>query len=136
MELVAEPDVYSPSIDDTGNYVDKIPSFNIIKKGIQCPCGSRKDKLYDKHSVFAQHIKTKHHQKWLTELNNNRINHYIENESLKTTLQNQRVIIANLEKEVQKKNMTIDYLTQQLLQYTQPQQNKNTKIVADLLDFD
>ena len=32
MELVMEPDLYSPSIDDTGNYVDKIPSFHIIKK--------------------------------------------------------------------------------------------------------
>jgi len=27
MELVTEPDLYSPSINDIGNYVDKIPSF-------------------------------------------------------------------------------------------------------------
>ena len=32
MELVIEPDVYSPSIGENGNYVDKIPSFNLIKK--------------------------------------------------------------------------------------------------------
>jgi inner membrane protein involved in colicin E2 resistance len=133
MELVTEPDIYSPSIDDMGNYVDKIPSFTIIKKGIQCPCASRKEKIYDKHNVFSQHIKTKHHKKWLQELNTNRANHYIENETLKTTLQNQRLIIANLEKEIQKKTMTIDYLTQQLIQQ---QQNKNTKQVANLLDFD
>jgi inner membrane protein involved in colicin E2 resistance len=133
MELVTEPDIYSPSIDDMGNYVDKIPSFKIIKKGIQCPCGSRKDKCYDTYNVFSSHIKTKHHQKWLAELNTNRANHYIESENLKTTLQNQRLIIANLEKEIQKKNMTIDYLTQQLIQQ---QHNKNTKQVANLLDFD
>ena len=30
MELVVESDIYSPSIDDKGNYVDKIPSFNIF----------------------------------------------------------------------------------------------------------
>ena len=33
MELVVEPDVYSPSIGENGNYVDKIPAFNLIKKG-------------------------------------------------------------------------------------------------------
>ena len=42
MELVTEPDVYSPSIDNNGNYIDIIPSFNIINKGVSCPCGSRK----------------------------------------------------------------------------------------------
>ena len=30
MELVVEPDVYSPSIDENGNYIDKIPSFSLI----------------------------------------------------------------------------------------------------------
>ena len=47
MELVVESDIYSPSVDDKGNYVDKIPSFNIIKNGLRCPCGTRKDKTYD-----------------------------------------------------------------------------------------
>lgn len=129
MDLVTEPDMYSPSIDDAGNYIDKIPHFAILKKGVRCPCGSRKDKCYDTHSIFAAHIKTKHHQKWLQELNINRANYYVENENLKTTLQNQRIIIANLEKEIQKKSMTIDYLTQQLIA-----KHKNT--VTDLLDFD
>ena len=32
MQLVTEPDIYSPSLDELGNYIDKIPSFNIIKK--------------------------------------------------------------------------------------------------------
>ena len=133
MELITEPDVYSPSIDDLGNYVDKIPSFTTIKKGIRCPCGSRKDKCYESSSTFSAHIKTKHHQKWLADINTNRANYYVENETLKNTLQNQRLIIANLEKEIQKKSMTIDYLTQQLLH----QSKQNTaKTVSNLLDFD
>jgi len=37
MELATEPDTYSPSIDDMGNYIDKIPSFANIKHGIRCP---------------------------------------------------------------------------------------------------
>ena len=28
MDLIAESDIYTPSIDDKGNYIDKIPSFN------------------------------------------------------------------------------------------------------------
>lgn len=135
MELITEPDIYSPSIDDMGNYVDKIPSFTIIKKGIQCPCGSRKDKVYDTHSVFSKHIKSLHHQKWLADINTNRANFYLENQTLKNTLQNQRLIIANLEKEIKKKSMTIDYLTEQLVQQSKPLSN-NTTMVSNLLDFD
>jgi inner membrane protein involved in colicin E2 resistance len=135
MELVTEPDLYSPSIDDMGNYVDKIPPFSIIKKGIRCPCGSRKDKTYDTHSIFSAHIKTKHHQKWLQELNTNRANHYIENEKLKNALQNQRMIIANLEKELQKRSMTIDYLTQHLTTANTYKVNHQQN-VNNLLDFD
>ena len=28
MDLIVEPDIYAPGIDDKGNYIDKIPSFN------------------------------------------------------------------------------------------------------------
>jgi hypothetical protein len=124
MELIVQPDIYSPSIDDNGNYIDKIPSFYYIK-GLNCPCGTRKDKSYDSYSCFSAHTKTKCHQKWLTNLNLNKANYYAENEKLKETVQNQRLIIAKLEKEIRTKIMTIDYLTQQIVKPT-----------ANLLDFD
>jgi hypothetical protein len=133
MELVTEPDLYSPSIDDKGNYVDKIPSFARIKKGLSCPCGARKDKVYETYSVFSGHIKTKNHQKWLENLNLNKANYYIENEQLKETLQNQRIIIAKMEKEIIIKSKTIDYLTNQL---TAPSNFSHTNVVTNLLDFD
>ena len=129
MDLVVQPDVYSPSIDTAGNYIDKIPSFNITK-GIYCLCGARKDKIYETRTTFSNHTKTKIHQLWLESLNLNKANYYIENEELKITLNNQKLIIARLEKDVQTKIMTIDYLTQQL------NINKNSKIVNDLLNFD
>jgi hypothetical protein len=56
MELAVESDIYSPSIDDKGNYVDRIPSFNNIKNGLRCPCGTRKDKTYDCTTYFSNHI--------------------------------------------------------------------------------
>jgi hypothetical protein len=119
MELTVEPDMYSPSINDAGNYVDKIPPFNTIKKGLRCPCSSRKDKIFETHKIFSSHINAKKHQKWLSDIN-----------LLKTTIQNERLIIAKLEKHVQNKMMTIDYLTQQL------HKKCNENVVTDLLDLD
>jgi hypothetical protein len=132
MDLVVEPDFYSPSIDQAGNYIDKIPSFNIIKKGLFCPCGARKDKIYENHSMFSTHIKSKNHKKWLENLNLNKANYYIENEELKITINNQKLIIAKLEKDIQTKIMTIDYLTQQLA----TNNRISNKSVKNLLDFD
>lgn len=129
MELVTEPDTYMPSMDNSGNYIDNIPQ---IKNGIRCPCGTRKDKSYDSHNVFASHIKTKTHQKWLSNINLNKANYYIENENLKNTLQNQRIIIAQMDKEIQNKNLTIDYLTQQLIS----KNDNNSYTVTNLLCFD
>ena len=88
MELVVESDIYSPSIDDKGNYIDKIPSFNIIKKGLLCSCGARKDKTYETHAIFSAHVKTKAHQSWLITLNFNKANFYIENQKLTDYLEN------------------------------------------------
>jgi hypothetical protein len=137
MELVVEPDIYSPSIDDKGNYIDRIPSFNIIKKGLLCPCGARKDKIYETHAVFTAHTKTKVHQGWLVTLNFNKANYYIENDILKKTVQNQKLIIAKLEKDVQTKIMTIDYLTQQITQQNEGLVALNhSKAVINLLEFD
>ena len=138
MELVVEPDIYSPSIDDNGLYIDKVPPFNYIKKGLVCPCGSRKDKVYESHSVFISHTKTKAHQKWLESLNLNRANFYVEFEKSKEVISNQRLIIAKLEKDINNKILTIDYLTQQLYKASlidKKSENNNIN-TNNLLDFD
>jgi len=127
MELATETEIYAPSIDEMGNYVDKIPH---VRNGIRCPCGSRKDKVYDSYTIFSAHIKTKCHQKWLKDINTNKANYYVENAELKTTLQNQRMIIAKMEKDLQNKSMTIDYLTNQIIKQKPP------TCVNNLLDFD
>ena len=64
MELATEPDIYSPNIDNNGDYIDKVPSFNTnaLANGIRCPCGTRKDKIYTSTSMFSSHIKTKTHE--------------------------------------------------------------------------
>jgi inner membrane protein involved in colicin E2 resistance len=132
MQLVTEPDIYSPSLDELGNYIDKIPSYSLLKHGLRCPCGSRKDKIYQTQSIFSSHVKTKTHQQWLATLNLNKSNYFVENEKLKTTIQNQKLIIAKLERELNNKIMTIDYLTQQLGNMN----INNSEVVNNLLDFD
>jgi hypothetical protein len=136
MELVVEPDIYTPSTDELGNYVDKTPAFYLIKKGLLCPCCSRKDKLYDTASTFTAHTKTKTHQKWLATINLNKANYYAENIKMQETIQNQRIIIAQLEKEAHAKMRTIDYLTQQLLEKKDALPSSSNKTVSDLIEFD
>jgi hypothetical protein len=111
MEVTITPDTYSPSVDDNGNYIDNTP---IIKNGLSCPCGSRKDKTYENATKFSAHIKSKSHQKWLIALNQNKANFYIEMLKNKELVENQQKIITQLENQLHKKTLTIDYLTEQL----------------------
>jgi hypothetical protein len=138
MELATEPDTYSPSIDDKGNYIDKIPSFhtNALANGLRCPCGTRKDKVYTSHAIFTAHIKTKTHEKWLQDVNTNRANFYIEHQKLKDIVHSQKIMIGRLELELTNKNMTIDYLTQQLVKMNSSSSNKSASSANDLIMFD
>lgn len=130
MDLALDSDIYCPSVDIIGNYIDVPPSFVNIKNGLRCPCGSRRDKKYDNASCFSIHVKTKTHQKWLANLNLNKTNYFVENISLKETINNQKQIISKLEKELQNRTLTIDYLTKQLVV------KNNCEIVNNLLEFD
>ena len=126
MEITITPDIYTPRVNNTGNYIDNIP---IIKNGLFCPCGTRKDKTYENTTKFASHIKSKSHQKWLIILNQNKANYYVEMLKNKELVENQQKIIAQLENQLHKKTLTIDYLTEQLTKTNQQSSN------IDLLDF-
>lgn len=126
MDLIIDPDIYAPSIDEHGNYVDRIPSF---LNGIYCPCGSRKNKNYETHQKFATHIKSQTHKKWLENLNLNKTNYYVDCNKLNELVKNQRLIISQMELDVYNKNRTIDYLTHQLTL-------KNSTTVTNLLELD
>uniref|UniRef100_A0A6C0KW69 Uncharacterized protein n=1 Tax=viral metagenome TaxID=1070528 RepID=A0A6C0KW69_9ZZZZ len=129
-DVVMMPDSYYPSLDNNGNYIDNILPLNFKKKGITCPYGSRKDKIYSTQGAFNTHTKSVSHHKWLTNMNLNKANYYIENVKLNDLVQSQRLIIAKLENDLNNRNMTVDYLTQQL------NKQSNNKNVNDLLEFD
>jgi hypothetical protein len=132
-DMIMIPDMYYPSVDENGNYIDNLQPFNFKKNGITCPCGSRKDKLYCLVATFNAHIKTAHHKKWLSNMNLNKANYYIENLKLNDTVQNQRIIIAKMENDLNNRNTTIDYLTQQL---NKKSNDMNKNININLLEFD
>jgi hypothetical protein len=111
MELITEAELYVPSIDNIGKYIDIIPP---IRNGIRCSCSSRTDKIYGTKTIFSSHVKTKMHQKWLETLNTNRSNYYAESIKQKELIENQRNIIQKQAIELQVKDVTIDYLTKQL----------------------
>lgn len=138
MELVTEPDTYSPNIDDKGNYIDKVPSFytNALATGLRCPCGTRKDKIYTSHATFTAHIKTKTHEKWLQELNTNKANFYVESQKLRDVVQSQKIMIGKMEVDISNKNMTIDYLTKQLVTLNSLSSNKRESSANDMIMFD
>lgn len=132
MELIVDADIYEPNMDGFGSYVDYVPPSSKFHHGLRCPCGSRKDHVFDCRSKFMTHIKSKAHQKWLFDLNMNKQNFYSECEKLKEVVNSQKLIIARLEKEVNTKLKTIDYLTQQLM-YCEPTTHQQP---TDLLSFD
>ena len=112
MDFTHTPDTYTPGIDDKGNYIDQIP---VIRHGIHCLCGSRKDKTYSNSTSFTAHIKTKHHQHWLENLNRNKANYYIESVRYKELVESQQKILVNLENQVLIKTNTIEKLEKQII---------------------
>jgi hypothetical protein len=114
MDLSLESDIYEPNTNDDGNYVDFLPPSSKFKHGLKCPCGSRKDHIFDSRQSFSSHIKSKTHLKWLSDLNKNKMNFFTECEKLKEIVSSQKLIIARLEKEVSNYTNSILKLVQQL----------------------
>lgn len=127
MELTLEAEIYAPGINDSGIYIDKIPN---VFHGLRCPCSSRRDKSYTSRQCFVTHTKTKTHQKWLEELNNNRMNFFVRSVKLSETIKAQQQIIAKLETDIQNKLLTIDCLTKMIAA-----QQKTANVTADLLEM-
>ena len=130
MDLISESDIYEPCIDENSNYSDYIPSSSKFKNGLRCPCGARKEHIFDTRQSFSGHIKTKTHQKWLLDLNSNKINYFTENIKLNETISNQKLIIARLQRENDENIKLIAHLTKKI------EFKETINVVVDLLTFD
>ena len=83
---------------------------------------------------FSSHTKTQRHKKWLSILNQNKSNYYVENIKHVELIDNQKLIISRLEKQLQTKNLTIDILTEELSNL-KLKNNNHTNTYLDLLDI-
>jgi hypothetical protein len=130
MDLALDSDIYEPIIDEKSNYLDYLPSSSKFQNGLRCPCGSRKEHVFDSRQSFASHIKTKTHQKWLTDLNNNKMNYFSENIKLNEIITTQKIVIAKLQRENDEYAKLIAHLTKKI------EIKENPNIVLDLISFD
>ena len=129
MDLQVESDIYEPNINEDGNYSDYLPKSSKFKNGLRCPCGSRKEHVFDTRTSFSSHIKSKTHQKWLLDLNANKMNYFSENIRLTETISTQKIIIAKLQRENDENIKLIAHLTKKI----EIRDNPN---IVDLLSFD
>ena len=104
MSLCVEADIYQVKVDDNGTYIDSIP---LIKNGIKCVCGSRKDHIFNTPATLKKHFSTEKHQIWLRKLNLEKANHYVELIKTQEILEQQKKQINDLKLELQENNKII-----------------------------
>ena len=130
MDLTIESDIYEPCMNDDSNYSDYVPPSSKFKYGLRCPCGTRKEHVFDTRQSFSGHIRTKTHQKWITDINMNKMNYFKENIKLNETINNQKLIIARLQRDNEENVKLIVHLTKKI------EINQHPEVVIDLLNFD
>ena len=100
MALALEAELYAPNRDDQGKYIDFVPSLCLLKHGIKCVCGSRKDQTFYATGPFKKHLQCQKHKAWLKMKNlepQNDIKIIHEHEK---TIKNQQILIHELNQEI------------------------------------
>lgn len=104
-DLLPEPAIYAPVLNNEGAYVDKIPVIG--EAGIRCVCSSRARAPFKTTGSLAAHCKTQCHGRWLEEINANRVNMAAENTELRETVRTQKEIITRLDIQLSNKEIII-----------------------------
>ena len=125
MALITDSDIYSPGMNDEGLYIDKIPCFRDRPQGLRCPCNGN---TFCSRQSFVTHTKSGCHKNWLENHNTNRQNYFQELEQAKRLIQQQKLLIAQLEREKTDLRRTIHILS--------TPQVDNTTTGINLLEFD
>lgn len=102
--LVMMAEAYEPTMNADGIFVDRIP--NIPSHGITCNCSVRKTTFYSRQS-FITHVKTKTHISWVSQYNNKRGTILTDNDELRETVRQQKIIITELSQQLSAIKQTI-----------------------------
>ena len=137
--IALQPDIYSPSINEKGEYIDKLPCVSDISSGIKCLCGTRKNQIYNTRSSLNKHFCTEKHKDWLKGLNLQKGNHYKQLMKSNEIIEQQKKQINELIKNNQNKDSLIANLCSKIenLENTINSFNSKTTIESvDLLDIE
>lgn len=129
METICDPDMYEPSLNDDGTYVDML-RFTWPTAGLRCNCATRKDKVYTTRGKFTQHTHTQGHRSWLKNLTNNKVNYYNRFLKSEELVKAQQKIITELSNKIAQDSVIITALTTMA-----SRENLNVKTL-DLLSLD
>lgn len=101
MALVTDSDVYSLKLNAEGLNEDDIPSTNYFTndKQLKCPCNHNN---FKSRVCFVSHTKTVIHRKWIDAQNANRNNHQAELEAEKKIVREQKIMIAQMQRDIVK----------------------------------
>jgi hypothetical protein len=129
-QVANQSDIYEPSVDETGRYIDRIPVFNSHRKeyGIRCPC-SKREHIYKERANFSMHTKAKCHQDWLEKLNQDQTNYFAEASNLREIVNQQKLIIAKMEKEQSQNKCIIGALTDKINTVTNLARQMNAALI-------
>jgi hypothetical protein len=123
MELATTAEIYQPTVDDDGNYVDIVPKFDSVRKecGIRCPCAqgltheyaNRGKTFYERANLYA-HTKSKYHQDWLAGLNREKTNHLSKLHVVSELVDQQKIIIAQQAQVISQRDQVISQKDQEI----------------------
>jgi len=134
MSLITDSDEYSPGVSPDGTYTDQMPSFHGKPQGFRCPCSN---KSYSSRTLLSSHVKTATHKKWIESLNANRTNYFADLEKERQIVKEQKIIIAQMQREVCKleheKRKLIEMI--HFLTVTTTESKITNNSPTDLLDF-
>jgi hypothetical protein len=100
MSLITDSDLYEPGLNQEGSlYIDQILSFNNRPNGLRCPCNNH---TFTTRTGFATHVKSTGHKRWMDNLNANRTNYFTELEAMKKLVREQKIMIAQFQRDVAK----------------------------------
>jgi hypothetical protein len=131
--LMITPKEYAPKYNiQTQLFEDQyIYDFS---SGISCPCTMAK--VFYKRDGFTTHWKSQRHKKWISSLNENRINYYKKCMEQEKTIKNQQEIIAKLENELSQNRVIIQYLESSKHSTSSSSFAISTVNDCNLIDFD
>ena len=100
-QLLTESDVHSLKLNEEGLYVDDMPSSGHFanNRQMKCPCNNN---YYKSRPCLLAHTKTAVHKKWIETKNANRNNHHTELEAEKKTVREQKILIAQMQRDIAK----------------------------------